>query len=394
MANTPQPVIVSARRTPIGRFMGGLSRMRAPELGALAVRAVLDDAPALREHVDEVIMGIVLQAGVGQNPARQAGINGGLGNDCVAYAVNKVCGSGLQSVALAAQAIKAGDNACVIAGGMESMSQAPHLANIRGGVKFGNAALIDHMQSDGLTCGFSCEGMGDLAEYIAAKHGVTREAQDRFAVRSHERAAAAQAQGWFSNEIVSVTAAAAKQKVDVTADEGVRADTAYETLQRLRPAFKSDGSVTAGNASQISDGAAAVAVLSEAKASALGLKPLARIVAYHTHGVEPKDIFIAPVDAVKKCVAKAGLGLKDVDLFELNEAFAAQALANLKYLEIPEDKVNVCGGAIALGHPIGASGTRVLVTLVHQLHRLGLRRGVAALCLGGGNAIAMLVERA
>jgi len=387
-----QPVIVSARRTPIGRFLGGLSRLRAPELGALAVKAVLDDAPALSDQVDEVIMGIVLQAGAGQNPARQAGINGGLGNDCIAYAVNKVCGSGLKSVALAAQAIKAGDAECVIAGGMESMSQAPHFANIRGGVKFGNAALIDHMQSDGLTCGFSCEGMGDLAEYIAGKHGVTRDAQDRFAVRSHERAAAAQKNGWFDAEIVPVAAAAAKQKQDITADEGVRPETAYESLQKLRPAFKGDGTITAGNASQISDGAAAVAVLSEAKANALGLTPLARIVAYHTHGVEPRDIFIAPVESVKGCAAKAGVALKDIDLFELNEAFAAQSLADLKYLEIPEDKVNVCGGAIALGHPIGASGTRVLVTLIHQLRRTGGKRGMASLCLGGGNAISLMVE--
>ncbi|MCC6909323.1 MAG: thiolase family protein [Phycisphaerales bacterium] len=390
---TATPVIVSAKRTPIGRFMGGLSRVPATELGALAIKAVLADAPALKEKVDEVIMGVVLQAGLGQNPARQAGLKAGLSNSLNAFTVNKVCGSSLKAAMLAAQAIKAGDGDSFIVGGMENMSLAPHLTYVRAGIKFGDAQLIDHMRADGLHCPFCDWGMGSAAEWIAKEYNISRAEQDRFAVQSHQRAAAAQAKGWYGSAIVPVSAADAKQKQDITADEGVRADTTLESVGKLKPAFDKAGTVTAANSSQISDGAAALAIASESRAQAMGLRPLARIVSYHTHGVDPKELFIAPVEAIRGCVSKAGLGVEDVDLFEINEAFAAQMLADLKSLEISEDRVNVCGGGVAIGHPIGASGARVLVTLVHQLKRLNLKRGVASLCLGGGNAVAMLIER-
>lgn len=393
-SSTPVPVIVSAKRTPIGKFMGGLSRVPATQLGALAVKAMLADVPAIRREIDEAIFGMVLQAGQGQNPARQAGLRGGLDDSLNAFTVNKVCGSSLKAAMLAAQAIKAGDGDCYIAGGMENMSLAPHLTYVRAGLKFGDGQLIDHMRHDGLHCPFCDWGMGNAAEHIAKTYGVTREDQDRFSVQSHQRAAAAQKAGWFNAEMVAVSAADAKQKADVNLDEGVRSDTTVESIAKLKPAFDKEGSVTAANASQISDGAAAVAILAESKARDLGLKPLARILSYHTHGVDPKEIFIAPVEAIRGCMAKAGVALHDVDLFEINEAFAAQVLADLKVLEVPENKVNPTGGGIALGHPIGASGARVLVTLTHQLRRISGRYGVAALCLGGGNAVAMLIERA
>ncbi|MBL1217657.1 MAG: thiolase family protein [Planctomycetes bacterium] len=388
------PVIVAAKRTPIGRFLGGLSRIGATDLGGFAVRQVLADVPAVKDQVDEVVFGIVLTAGIGQNPGRQAGLKGGLGNDLIAYAVNKVCGSSLKAVMLAAQSIKAGDCECVIAGGMESMSQAPHYVYVRNGLKFGPGQLADHMANDGLTCPFEHVAMGIHAEYTADKWGVSREDQDRWSAQSHQRAAAAWDNGWYDAEVFGLEAGEIKQKADVTRDEGIRAETTAEGIGKLRPAFTKDGTVTAANASQISDGAAALVVMTQAKADALGLKPLARIVSYHTHGVEPKELFIAPVGAVKGSVEKAGWSLGDVDLFELNEAFASQTVAGIKQLEIPEDKVNICGGGIALGHPIGASGSRVLVTLVHQLQRTGGTKGVVSLCLGGGNAVAMCVERA
>ncbi len=387
------PVIVSAKRTPIGRFMGGLSRMSAPELGAAAVRFVLDDVPAVREHVDELIFGCVLQAGLGQNPARQVGLKAGLGEDLVAFAVNKVCGSSLQAAMLAAQAIKAGDGDTFIVGGMESMSMAPHLSYVRAGVKFGDTPLIDHMRLDGLHCAFENWGMGEAAEYTAREFKISREEQDRFSAQSHQRAAHANANGWYKNSVLPITAAEAKQKEDIVADEGVRPDTTAEGLAKLRPAFAKDGTVTAGNASQISDGAAALAITSLKQAESLGLTPLARIVAYHTHGVAPKDLFAAPIGAIRAVTAKGGTSVDKVDLFEINEAFAAQMLADIRTLEIPEEKVNIAGGGIAIGHPIGASGARVLVTLVHQLRRTGGKTGVCSLCLGGGNAVAMLVER-
>lgn len=373
--------------------MGGLSRVPSPELGSLAIKAVLADVPAIKDKVDEVIMGVVLQAGLGQNPARQAGLKAGLSNSLNAFTVNKVCGSSLKAAMLAAQAIKAGDGDSYIIGGMENMSLAPHLAYVRAGLKFGDGQLIDHMRIDGLHCPFCDWGMGMAAEWVAKEYGISREEQDRLSVQSHQRAAQAQAKGWYAGAVVPVSAADARQKQDITMDEGVRADTTIESIARLKPAFDKTGSVTAATSSQISDGAAALAITSESRAQSMGLKPLARILSYHTHGVDPKELFIAPVEAIRRCVAKAGIGVGDVDLFEINEAFAAQVLANLKVLEIPEDKVNVCGGGVAIGHPIGASGARILVTLVHQLKRLNLKRGVASLCLGGGNAVAMLIER-
>jgi len=394
------PVILAARRTPIGRFMGGLSRTPSPVLGSYAISAVLDDVPAARDHVDECIMGCVLQAGLGQNPARQAGLKAGLPDTLSAQTVNKVCGSGLQAVMTAAQSIKAGDNELVIAGGMENMSAAPHMAAVRAGIKLGNAPLVDHMQADGLDCAFENWAMGCAADHIASEHGISREEQDRFAAQSHARAQAAADNGWFDGEIVPLTGEQVGNRRDpspeggVPRDEGIRPETTAESLARLRAVFTKDGTVTAGNASQISDGAAATIVASEEKAKAIGAAPLARIVDYFTSGVAPKDIFHAPAIGVAEVLQRNGLSPADVDLFEINEAFAAQVLENNKYLGIPEDKLNVCGGGVALGHPIGASGARVLTTLLHQLKRTGGTRGIASLCLGGGNSVTMLVEMA
>ncbi len=394
-ASQQQSVILSAKRTPVGRFLGSLTNVASPDLASYAIGAVFEELPAVREHVDECIFGCVLQAGVGQNPARQAGLKAGLPETLSAQTINKVCGSGLQAVMLAAQSIKAGDNDLVLAGGMESMTRAPHFAHIRGGVKFGPGTLEDHMAYDGLRCAFEQCMMGDSADYIAQKYDIGREDQDTFAARSHRLAAEATKQGYFSSEIVKLSGEHCMQRKGdgLSVDEGIRAETNIEGLGKLRPAFSKDGTVTAGNASQISDGAAAIVVASAQKAEQLGIKPLAKIVAYHTSGVAPKDIFRAPSLAVPAVLEKAGLSVKDIDLFELNEAFAAQALQNVREAGIPEEKVNVCGGAIALGHPIGASGARVLTTLLHQMVRLDVRRGLAALCLGGGNAVAMIVER-
>jgi acetyl-CoA C-acetyltransferase len=387
--------ILSAVRTPIGKFLGELSDVPAPRLGAVAIREALKRADVHPEQVDEVVMGNVVQAGVGQAPARQAALFAGLPDTIAAYAVNKVCGSGLKAVMLAAQAIRAGDADVVVAGGMESMSNAPFLLQgVRKGYKYGDQKTVDALVHDGLWCPFENCAMGEAAEYIAGKCEVPRAEQDRFAVQSHRRAAAAWERGDFAAEIVPVTVGSGPKARTVTRDEGIRADTTAEGLAKLRPAFKpDDGTVTAGNASQLSDGAAAVVVASRKAVERHGAKPLARIVAYTTSGVAPKDIFIAPVPAVKMVLEKAKLTLADIDLFELNEAFAAQMLACGKSLGLDEAKVNVNGGAVALGHPIGASGTRVLATLVHALHRRNLRRGLAALCLGGGNAVAMVVER-
>jgi acetyl-CoA C-acetyltransferase len=395
------PVIVAARRTPIGKFFGGFSRVPAPKLGSFAIRAILDDLPALGKNpalIDECVMGCVLQAGLGQNPARQAGLGAGLPDTLSAKTINKVCGSGLEAVMMAAQSIKAGDTHIVIAGGMENMTGSPHFAHVRAGVKYGPAELQDIMAHDGLTCAFENWAMGCAADHIAEKYGVTRADQDRFGAQSHQRAAAATKAGHFKAEIVALTGEHVGNRKQpgpeggVSADEGIRADSTAEVLAGLRPAFGKDGTVTAGNASQISDGAAALCVASLSKAEELGLKPMAKIVSYATSGVAPKDIFAAPITGVTKALGKAGLSVKDIDLFELNEAFAAQALCNIKELGIPEDKLNICGGAIALGHPIGASGGRVLTTLLHQMARTGARRGVASLCLGGGNAVSMLLE--
>ena len=387
------PVIVSARRTPIGKFLGSLSRVPAPQLGAHAISAALADVPAVRDSIDECIMGCVLQAGVGQNPARQAGLKAGLPVTLNAVTVNKVCGSGLQSVMQAATSIRAGESHCIVAGGMESMDLAPHFMHLRAGVKYGKSEMRDHMESDGLACAFECWPMGMAAEHIASVHGISRAEQDRFSAQSHQRAAHATTSGWFKAEIAPLSAEQCKQKTGLDADEGIRADTTAEGLAKLRAAFKPDGVVTAGNASQISNGAAAVVVMSAERAKGAGVAPMARILGYNTAGVDPKDIFIAPKIGIERILADHRLKVSDIDLFEVNEAFAAQVLADVKPLGIGEDKLNVAGGGIALGHPIGASGARVLVTLVHGLRRTGGRLGICSLCLGGGNAVTMLVER-
>lgn len=391
--------ILSAVRTPIGKFLGELSDVPAPKLGAVAIAEAMERASVKPGEVDEVILGNVVQAGVGQAPARQAALAAGLPNTIAAYAVNKVCGSGLKAVMLAAQAVKAGDADIVVAGGMESMSNAPYLLlGARKGFKYGDQKTADSLLHDGLWCAFENCAMGDSADYIAAKCSVSRADQDRFAAQSHKRAAAAWERGDYADEIVPVTIPAGgsrKAALTVTKDEGIRPDSTAEGLAKLRPAFRPDGTVTAGNASQLSDGAAAVVVASTRSLGdhAPHLKPLARIVSYATSGVAPKDIFIAPVDAIRMACEKAALSLADIDLIELNEAFAAQMLACGQGLGWDESRVNVNGGGIALGHPIGASGARVLTTLVHALHRRNKQYGLASLCLGGGNAVAMIIER-
>jgi len=386
------PVIVAARRTPIGKFLGSLARVPAPVLGSYAIKACLEDAPAAKDHVDACFMGNVLQAGLGQNPARQAALKAGIAHTVNAVTVNKVCGSGLEAVMQAANMIRLGEAHCVVAGGMENMDLAPHLAQVRAGIKYGAGTLVDHMQFDGLTCAFENWPMGNAAEHTAATCGVTRAEQDAFSAESNRRAAEATKNGWFKAEMVALTPEQCMGKTGLDADEGFRGDSTVDGLAKLRPAFTKDGSVTAGNASQISDGAAAVIVMSEEKAKALGLKVLARITGYGTAGVAPKDLFIAPKVGMEQLLAKTGKKVSDIDLFEVNEAFAAQVLADAKPLGIPHEKLNICGGGIALGHPIGASGARVLVTLVHQLHRTGGKRGLCSLCLGGGNAVSMMVE--
>jgi acetyl-CoA C-acetyltransferase len=392
-----QSVIVAARRTPIGKFFGGYSRVSAIKLGSIAISAALEAAGSAKGCVDECVMGNVLQAGLGQNPARQAGLGAGLPVTLSAKTINKVCGSGLEAVMMADQSIRAGDNQCVVAGGMENMTLAPHYGYVRGGVKFGEMKLEDHMQHDGLTCALEHWGMTNAADHTAEKCKISREEQDRFSAQSHQRAAAATEAGWFKDEIITLTGADLGNKRKpgpeggVAADEGIRANTTAETLAGLRtvPGHKT---ITAGNASQISDGAAAVVVMSEAKAAETGATPLVRILSSFTFGVDPKDIFEAPIGGIRGALDKAGLTADDIDLYELNEAFAAQALCNIGALELDEARVNICGGGMALGHPIGASGARVLVTLIHQLRRTGGKRGVVALCLGGGNAVAMVIE--
>jgi len=387
-----QPVIVAARRTPIGKFFGSLARVPAPVLGSHAIKALLEDAPAAKGHVEACFMGNVLQAGLGQNPARQAALKAGIAETVNAVTVNKVCGSGLEAVMQAANMIRLGDAQCVVAGGMENMDLAPHLASVRGGIKYGEGKMLDHMQFDGLTCAFENWPMGNAADHTASTCGVTRAEQDAFSVESHRRAAEATKNGWFKAEMIALTPEQCMAKTGLDVDEGFRADSSMDGLAKLRPAFTKDGSVTAGNASQISDGAAAVLVMSEAKAKELGLKVLAKIVGYGTAGVAPKDLFIAPKVGIEQLLAKTGKTVSDIDLFEVNEAFAAQVLADTKPLGIPAEKLNICGGGVALGHPIGASGARVLVTLIHQLHRTGGKRGICSLCLGGGNAVSMMIE--
>ncbi len=393
----PDAFLLSAVRTPIGKYLGGLSDIPAPQLGALAVSEAIRRAKVPPEQVDEIIMGIVLQAGVGQHPARQTALRAGLPPHVGALTINKVCGSGLKAVMLASQAIRAGDANLVIAGGMESMSRAPYLLfGVRNGWKYGDQRAVDSMIHDGLWCATENWHMGDAAEHIAAKCEVNRAEQDRFAAQSHHRAAAAWEKGAFTAEVVPVQVGkpgSGRKPSEVSRDEGVRAETSTDILSKLKPSFGDGGTVTAGNSSMLSDGAAALVVGSAQAAEKLGVKPMARVIAYATSGVTPKDIFIGPVLAIREVLNRAGLKMEDIDLFELNEAFAAQMLACEKELKLDEAKLNVNGGAIALGHPIGASGARVLVTLLHALQQRGLKRGLASLCLGGGNAVAMVVER-
>ena len=392
------PVIVSAARTPIGKYLGALASLSAPDLGAIAIREALRRSGIAGDQVNEVILGHVLQGGTGQAPARQALIKSGIPSSVSALTINKVCGSGLKAVMLAAQSIKAGDAQVVVAGGQESMSNAPHyLYNMRGGVKIGDQTLVDGMIKDGLWCAFCDVHMGNHAEYTANKGQVSRQRQDEFSVQSHLKAAAAQEAGKFAAEIVPVEIPGRKGPTVVSADEGPRKDSSVEALGKLRPAFPSkeatDLSVTAGNASSLNDGGAALVVTSEAYARAHGLTILARIDAYATGAVDPKDLFFAPVNAVGNLMKKQGTTIGDYDLIEANEAFASQALADGDGLGWDFERVNVNGGAIALGHPIGASGARVLVTLLHALADRGKARGLATLCLGGGDAVALSVSR-
>ena len=385
--------LIAARRTPIGKLLGGLSGTPAPQLAAAAIRAALSDAAIEPQQVEEVILGNVLSAGVGQAPSRQAALAAGIPASVGAVTINKVCGSGLKAVMLADQAIRAGDADVIVAGGMENMSLAPHLLmGARSGWKFGHQQALDSMLHDGLWCSTEQQGMGSLADYIADKCQISRQAQDEFAAESHRRALAARETGKFRREIVPIIVKAGKTQSVIEHDEGPRATTPAD-LARLRPAFAAEGTATAGNASQISDGAAAVIVVSEALARRSPSPLKARIVATATSGVPPKDLFIAPVSAIERVLEKARLKATDIDLIELNEAFASQCLACMQPLGLDHAKVNVHGGAIALGHPIGASGARVLVTLLHALDDRQARLGLAALCLGGGNAVAMIVER-
>ena len=386
--------IVSACRTPIGRFQGSLSKFRAPELGAMAIKEALQRANVDGENVDEVIMGNVLQAGVGQNPARQAMIFAGLPNTVPPFTVNKVCGSGLKAVMLAAQSIKAGDNHVVVAGGFESMSQAPYLVpSARTGARLGDTKLVDAMVHDGLWDFYSDQHMGMTGELVADEYGITREMQDELAERSHKRAAAAWEAGNFDEETFDIEIPQRKKdSITLRQDEGIRSDTTLESLGKMRAAFKKDGSVTAGNASQISDGAAALVIASSEAVEKYGLKPLAKITGYATGGMAPEWVMMAPKAAVENLEVITGKSRHDYDLFEINEAFSSGGCALAKVLELDVDKINVNGGAVALGHPIGGSGARILTTLIYALKQRGLKTGVATLCLGGGNAVATAIE--
>jgi len=390
-------VIVSGVRTPVGKFQGALSDLSATQLGAIAVREAVRRANLDPAVVDECIMGNVVSAGLGQNPARQAALHGGLAPAVGAMTINKVCGSGLKAVALAAQAIQTGNSEIVVAGGMESMTNAPYLLpQARSGFRMGNATAVDSMVNDGLWDSFNNYHMGQTAENVAEKYRISREEQDEYAVQSHRKAAEAWRECRFKSQVVPVEIPAKKKGQAPTLlerDESIREDTSIEVLRALKPAFKKDGTVTAGNAPSVNDAAAALVVMSAAKAKSLGLEPLARIRAQATSGVEPEWVMMAPVTGVQKVLTKAGWTAESVDLFELNEAFAVQAIAVTRELGIPFEKVNVNGGAVAIGHPIGASGARVLVTLIYEMMRRDVHRGVAALCLGGGNSVAMAIER-
>lgn len=394
MTDSTTPVILSAVRTPIGKYLGGLSGLTATQLGAIVVKEAVRRAKVEPAEIEDVILGQVIQGGSGQAPARQAMIHAGLPGTTAAVTINKVCGSGLKAVMLASQAIRAGDTECVVAGGMESMSTAPHyLFGLRAGIKAGDQTLIDGMQLDGLWDSFGDNHVGEYAEYSAEKCGVTRQEQDQYALRSHQKAVAAMERGDFKAELVPVEVPAKGGTATISADEGPRKDTNLEALAKLKPAFRKNGTVTPGNAPGLNDGASALVVTSLAFAKAHGLSPMARITAQATGGGEPKDVFFAPIQAVKKLMAKAGTKIGDYDLIEANEAFAVQAIVDGRGLNWDWDRVNVNGGAVALGHPIGASGARILTTLLYAMAGRGARTGLATLCLGGGNAVALSVER-
>jgi acetyl-CoA C-acetyltransferase len=397
MAALDDVVIISGCRTPVGKFQGSLNDFTAPQLGALVVREAVKRANLDPASVDECIMGNVVSAGLGQNPARQAAMYGGLPPEVGAMTINKVCGSGLKAVALAAQAVQTGNSSIVVAGGMESMSNAPYLLpQARKGYRLGNATIVDSMVHDGLWDIYNDYHMGITGENVAEKYGISREEQDDFALNSHRKAVAAIKECRFKSQIVPVEIPAKKKgaaPVVFDKDESPREDTTIEILRSLKPAFKKDGTVTAGNAPGVNDGAAAVVVTSATRAQQLGAKPLVRIIAQSTSGVEPKWVMMAPVGAIRKIWEKTGWKKDEVDLYELNEAFSVQALGVMRELGLDANRVNVNGGAVAIGHPIGASGARVLVTLIYEMIRRDVKRGIAALCLGGGNAVAMAVER-
>jgi acetyl-CoA C-acetyltransferase len=394
MSNQTDIVIASAARTAIGAFNGAFASVPAHYLGGIAIAEALKRAKLSPSDVSEVVMGQVLPAGEGMNPARQAAMGAGIPKEITAYGINQVCGSGLRAVAMGYQAIRAGDSSIVVSGGQESMSQSPHAVHLRAGVKMGNAELVDLMIKDGLWDAFNGYHMGTTAENVAQRWQITRGQQDGFAATSQQRAEAAQKAGKFKDEIVAVKISTRKGDVTVDADEYPRAGTTAETLSKLKPAFAKDGTVTAGNASGINDGAAAVVVMSAAEAAKRGIKPLARIASWATAGVDPAIMGVGPIPATKLALERAGWKVADLDLIEANEAFAAQACAVSKELGFDPAKVNVNGGAIALGHPIGASGTRILVTLLHEMGKRNARKGLATLCIGGGMGIAMCVERA
>ena len=388
-------VIVSAVRLPTGKFLGALKGLSAPELGGLVVKEAVTRAGIDPTIVNECIMGNVVSAGLGQNPARQAALNGGLPAQVGAVTINEVCGSGLKAVMLATQGIAAGDIEVAVAGGMESMSRAPYLLDrMREGLRLGNGLLLDAMVHDGLWCAHENWHMGMTGEVVAETYGITRQEQDTYAVESHQRAAEATRRGWFADEILPVKVSQKKGPATIfDHDEPVRKDTSSQSLMKLQPAFKPDGTVTAGNAPGVNDGAAAVVVMSSDRATSLGLTPLARIVGQATSGVSPRLVMMAPVDAIRKLIDKVGWTLDSVDLFELNEAFSVQAVAVTRELGISPTRVNVHGGAVALGHPIGASGARILTTLLYAMRQRNAARGIAALCLGGGNGVTLAIER-
>lgn len=395
MSEIKEAVIVSAVRTPVGKFLGALKSFKATELGAIVVHEAVKRAGVSPEDIDEVIMGCVIQAGLGQNPARQAALHGGLPNTVSAVTVNKVCGSGLKAIMIAAQGVQLGDTEIVVAGGMESMSNGPYLIpKAREGYRLGHGTLVDTVINDGLWCVFDDQHMGCTGEVVAERFQVSREEQDEYALNSHRKASAAIKSGKFRDEIVPVVIKQRKgQPVSFDTDEPVREDTSMESLGKLKPTFKEGGTVTAGNAPGMNDGASAVVVTSAEWARSLGVEPLARIVGQATSGIEPKLVMMAPVEAIKKLLKKTGWSLDDVDLIELNEAFAVQVVAITRELNLDPEMINVNGGAVALGHAIGQSGSRIVTTMLYEMKRRDVHRGIAALCLGGGNAVALAVER-